>query len=315
MVNELGNISNNSDFCTFADKIYFDFSKDKDLMIDDVISYLEGIREISKKLPFALEKICKAGNINITKIRLVDIKMEGLQHGSLESDLKFLFELTFPEKERKVIKEKWEAVNKNMRIAVVIGALVALYAAYSLGGCNSSSKLPSFSNKGNNVQIINNLGTMLAIPPEDLTSVFDDITKKPTAQEVNAALKIMRPAKKNGGNIRLSSKDSVTSAMIKQDFIEQTPESYIKPKQQIHTETWKNIEIQVRALDIDNPGKGWYAIIPAILPEHRLKLELSPEIDIMKLSALNVNGDVEVTYTITSDGSKKAQKALLLELK
>ena len=68
---------------SLSDVIHFDFPKEKEIMLDDIISHLEGLKKLSKRLPKALEMILKESNITIDKISCAEIQINDIKRGSL----------------------------------------------------------------------------------------------------------------------------------------------------------------------------------------------------------------------------------------
>ena len=309
MSNDLG-IRDLSEVISYPDSFLFDFKADKKLEIADVIEHLRGLEIASRKLPTVLENLFAECDIKGVKARLVNIEVNEIRHGSLEEDVNFIFEWFFSKEDAEKIKEKLRSMSPGIKISLLLGALIAGY------GIKSCSTPNAMTNTGNGVQqgFAINIGSTFNIPPEKVAPIIEKATAKPSAKEINGALQFMRPAKANGGKITFASGDTGASE-ISEDFIAATPAEYMIPAKTEHIELRGNVELQLRALDIDNPEKGWAAVIPDVLPDHRIKLELDPKIDRAQLSGLRIRGDVQVTYKIQKDGSKRVAKALLLAVK
>ena len=306
MANDLG-IQELSEVIAYPDSFLFGFQADKKLEIVDVIAHLQGLEIASKKLPMVLEKLFAECDIKGVKARLLNVEVNEMRHGSLKEDVTFVFEWLFPGEEGEKIKKKFIEMSSGVKISLLVGALVAGY------GIKSCTVPNAMTNNGDGVQqgFAINIGSNFNIPPEKVVPIIERATAKPTAREINAALQFMRPAKSNGGKISFASGEP-NGSDISEDFISATPREYEIPAKTEHTETRNDVELQLRALDMDNPEKGWAAVIPDVLPDRRIRLELAPQIDRAQLSGLRLRGDVQVTYKIQNDGSKKVAKALLL---
>lgn len=70
---------------------------------------------------------------------------------------------------------------------------------------------------------------------------------------------------------------------------------------------YSDVDIQIRALDLDNPSKGWAAVVPDII-ERRVKLVLDPNVSAELLSGrLSFRGDITVISTLKNNEYKPTE--------
>ena len=309
-------VSEISEILYFSDQIHFDFEKDKKIYVRDIIAHLEGLEIISQKIPVLFEKLLIEKGVKGVNVKFSSLEIEKIASGSytdwLNLGLEFLFlKEADPETKKKVV-EDIKKMKTSTKVALLIGVTaVGILAAKS---CSSSDTGSNINGIQQNFAI--NIGSSFNIKPEKVLPIIQEMGKKATITDEKATIGFLRPAKRAGGNIVLSKSETKDDKLlIPENIIQQTPSEYVAPEKKLHVETCQDVDLQIRALDMDNPEKGWAAIIPDVLPGHRLKLELSQEVDPIKLSALSVKADIEVTYKINSDGSKKPVKVLVLDVK
>lgn len=312
MANELG-IQEIGGEISLHDIIHFDFTNTTSVNIEDIIIHLQGLEKVSRKVPEILDKLVSECKLD-SKVyfRYSSLGIRKLDTGSIFDFIDLKLQILFSGEADPKTKQKVMEDIKRMSPSWKIATLIGMIAVGAIGAKCCSAQDQNIS--GLQQMFSLNIGTSFNIAPEKVLPIIQNSAKKATTGDVKAALELIKPAKKSGGNINLAEGESLFK--IPESLIAATPDNYNPPAIIEHTEIRKDIDIQIRALDMDNPEKGWYAIIPDVLPNrHRLKLELADGIDTMKLSALNIKGDVEVTYKVKPDGTKKAYKVLLLELK
>ena len=287
----------------FSDTIYFNFSQEHQVCLNDLIDHLEGLQYLSKKVPLTLKKIYAINGINDFNVRLIDVNVDGVKHGSLEDLLKFAFEFVFSEKDR----EKIQKMSSGLKISWIL-ALLAI--GYAFKSCSPASNMKNIN--GIQRPFIINIAGKVNMSCDKLQPVVEEVVNTSTKKDQVSATKFMRPAKRYGGDIIVGDREG---ASIPHDFISKLPLFVDDSPNGEHTKLLQNTEIFLRALDIDSTERGWAAIIPAVLPDSRIKLEISPDIDKTRLTAkLNLRGDVQIHYKLQDNNELKPTKALLLDI-
>ena len=310
MPEELG-IASYTETLSFQDKIYFDFKSDYPVSIQDVIVHLEGMQEISKKIPLLLDKLISEKDIKGVTFREPSLKIQRLEAGSLTDWINFAVEMVIMREVDEETKKAVVADIKNMalgwKIALLFGGIAVCGAVTK--GCLAPSTTAEYENLKQ--QFCINIGSSFQIAPEKVQPILQAQAEKATASDRKAGIKFLRPARSSGGSIKLSTDNELE---IPDAFIKSTPEEYEPPLKEEQIQILKNIKILFRALDIDKTEQGWGAVIPDVHPLKRLPLKISENIDRSELlSCKQVYGDVEVTYKLSKSG-KFPIKAKLLSI-
>lgn len=123
----------------------------------------------------------------------------------------------------------------------------------------------------------------------------------------------MSPARNDeNATLNIGSGDHVIT--IDSQTIRKTPTS-VEFEPDTYTTEYKDVDLQIRALDRDNPKKGWAAVIPGLI-DRRAELILSDEIKPEQLShKFTYRADVEITYKLKEKRNKyQPVKIFLVQL-
>jgi hypothetical protein len=108
--------------------------------------------------------------------------------------------------------------------------------------------------------------------------------------------------------------DKKPNLTITREVIAQVPKDYAKPEPDETFEVVSDAPLIIRALDLDDPEKGWAAILPE-LSEKRMPIEITSEIDILKIPVNKIiYGDVEVLMRKDAKGKKQIKRYTLKSL-
>ena len=301
-----------SEVLHFSDTISFDFQGNNGITIEEVIVHLQGLQKIAKNIPGLLEKIYNAHNIKSVRCQLIGVNIHRVEIGSLEDWLNLAVEVAIVGEADEKTKQRVIDDIKKMSATAKIGLLIAgIGIGMIVRGCGDAGTTMNNSSSLQQTLAVN-IGTTFKLSPDKVAPILDKATDSPSAAMIQGALDFVSPAKVHGGNI-VCSKDSDLSTNIPDSFLSTLPRNYEKPIQKPHVETVSHVELIIRALDMDNPEKGWGAVIPAIMPEKRFNIELAENIDRTKLMRSRITGDVEVTYQIKGD-SKKPVRVFLAKV-
>lgn len=294
-----------SEVLSLSFKEQFYYSTENPVSVKEIIKSLQGWEAIAKQSRDVFT------NLTGCEIDAVELEVELLRSGSLYEDLviKLLFGSQekldkFVEKCHGVIGEG--AVRNTIVFAVVSGMVG--YGLYLASAAMSPDKASHF--EANNNTIINIGAGAANISPEGLKSVIEASVKNPKAL-AEGAVKAISPARSDD-NASLIIGSSGQSITIPPETIKQAPTSVsIDPLTQVRS--YSDVDIQIRALDLDNPSKGWAAVVPGII-ERRVKLVLDPNVSADSLSGkLSFRGDITVTSTLKG-GEYKPSEILLREI-
>lgn len=106
--------------------------------------------------------------------------------------------------------------------------------------------------------------------------------------------------------------DGKESLTIPDEIVSLVPRKYEKPAPAERIERFEDVQIVVRALDLDRPSQGWWGIVPEV-SERRLPLVVDADIP---TGAVPVGkyfqADVEVIYKLNKKGERIPKKLALL---
>lgn len=280
-------------------KEQFYYSTENPVSVKEIIKSLQGWEAIAKQ---SLDVF-----VNLTECEIdgVELEVELLRSGSLYEDLviKLLFGSQekldkFVEKCHAVIGEG--AVRNTLVFAVVSGMVG--YGLYLASSAMSPDKVTHF--EANNNTIINIGAGAANLTPEGLKSVIETSVRNPKSL-AEGAVKVISPARSDE-NASLTIGDGQQTIVIPPETIRQAPTSVsIDPLTQVRD--YSDVDIQIRALDLDNPSKGWAAVVPGII-ERRVKLVLDPNVSAESLSGrLSFRGDITVISTLKNNEYKPTE--------
>jgi hypothetical protein len=140
----------------------------------------------------------------------------------------------------------------------------------------------------------NNMGEEVGLSKDQVISVLDSALKGKKEALKKDVVKLIRPdGQEAGGKITFDDNDSF---VIPDELVDIVPREFVKPDP---TETVKNFEdkdIALRALDLDRPSKGWWAIAPDIA-DKRISVVLDQDLDPAKVPVGKMGkGDFSVVY-------------------
>ena len=303
---------------SLSDVIHFDFPKEKEIMLDDIISHLEGLKKLSKRLPKALEMILKESNITIDKISCAEIQINDIKKGSLEEIIIQKLVAVFPEKEKEKIRSFFM---EHKNITALLLAIIA--TAFAMKSCTPAGNATITDSAIEKKIIEINIGTRSGISDETLLKALQCATKVNPHEGMQATRNFVSLAKRNGGSLRItqqSNPDAVTEYRLEEQDIQQIPDIIPPAEMTIphNTKVFKDTQIIFRAHDADQQTKGWAAFLPILDKEdkepRRYSIELSEEIDRdILLSKRIVRGTIEVSYKKLKD-QEKIDKIILLSV-
>lgn len=275
----------------FTENIYYSIGNNPS--IKEIIESLQGWEAIIKQSKGVLAELTGSDILDI------EVRVQKLEVGSLTE--KILIKLGFGDEENfdKFLENAHERYigEGKMRSAlvwtVIAGVLATgMYLAVKNMAPNNASHF-----EANNNIIINIGAGETNISPERIQSVLNStLVDKKTAAK--GAVKILSPAR-NDENATLMIGNDNASVTIPSDLISKTP-TEVSFEADTYTRDHYDVDLEIRALDLDNPTKGWAAVIPGLV-DRRVKLVLAPGIKPEDLShKFAFRADVTITYKLTS---------------
>jgi hypothetical protein len=263
------------------------------------------IGDIAKSL-LALEKLILSSEALFEGLTAVDIdKIEVLvskiESGSLAEDvlIKFFFKDqagldAFIAKLREKTLENG-LMGKSVLVASVLAILVgtgALYAAMQSKSGNTSTIT------ANNNVIINIGAGEVGMTPEAFKSVVDAAIKDRQALAENT-VQLFKPARADK-NAAITF-DNNEQVKFSPEVIAATPTTS-KAAAQDHAKDYSDVDLQIRATDLDSQKRGWAGVVPALF-ERRIPLKLAENVNPSDLNQFQVRADITVFYKRQKRGS------------
>ncbi|TQI79324.1 hypothetical protein FHU10_0602 [Serratia fonticola] len=275
----------------FTENIYYSIGNNPS--IKEIIESLQGWEAIIKQSKGVLAELTGSDILEM------EVRVQKLEVGSLTE--KLLIKLGFGTEEN--FDKFLEGAHKKfigegkMRSALVWTVIAGIFATGMYQAAKNMAPNSTSHFEANNNTIINIGAGETNISPERIQSLIDStlVDKKVIAK---SAVKVLAPAR-NDDNATLQVGSDNTSITIPSDLIKRTPtEVVFEPD--IYTREHYDVDLEIRALDLDNPSKGWAAVIPGLV-DRRVKLVLAPGIKPDDLShKFAYRADVTITYKLTS---------------
>ena len=260
--------------------------------LQEVVDSLQGFDAIAKRFPKILSALLGA------PIKSVTVDVNKIEIGSLYDDLIVKFGFGGQEQTDLFMKEMHEkfmshkAVPFFLFFALLIAGGIVAYNVVSPDNASSSAVINS-----NNTTIINMISA--------------DVGK-----DADAVREIIERAIPRSDSIKLA-KDSykVFSAFGDSDSLRfKNFEAYRLPKDVVDTfpssldfdsvqelKDFENVDVQIRAADLDSVDRGWAAKVPAV-SDRRVKVKVANGVDVSKVQiGANVKADVTVVYKTKND--------------
>jgi hypothetical protein len=283
----------------------FFYKTGKPVEIREVVDSLLAMERTIKLMPAVLEKVFPG-----TTIGTIEVYIDAVVSGSLRE--KFFYKMLFgSEAEFDLFLEKLrkdlglDSGNKQ-KAAIIIGLLITAVILY--GGVHAFLKAfgktePAIHIEANHNTIINIGAKELGMTPEALRNAIELalINKDQIAAD---AVKIIKPAKNDPDSEIIVNNDE--KVKISNEAIKQFP-SKTEPNEEVETivyTTFKNSEVHVRAIDLDNKARGWAAIVPGISID-RMKMQINGDINLEELRVRPVfQGDIILVEKLKGNEKK-----------
>ena len=278
------------------------YSNKKLIPIKDVAESLIALEAIYRQSPDILEAIFPN-----TEISSVEVYISELKSDSLWEDIvvKFLF------KDQKnldsFIANLRESVgmdnimNDGKLLAVITIAIIFIGGFYILNQDKSSTPEQKTIIEANNNTIIQIGAGLVDFSAQDFKALIDNAIKDKKSLAQNAA-KVVVPAKRDPDATITFNKNN--DLVISNEAIRAMPRFAQVPENEPYIEDFKNIELQIRAIDLDSNKRGWAVVIPEIHVK-RIRLQLDPGIKPEVLIGIRkIMAEVTVIFEYDDDDNK-----------
>nr|WP_288358474.1 hypothetical protein [uncultured Pseudomonas sp.] len=266
------------------------FSTKNDVPIADIVASLQAFERIIQQ---QARQVLSA--LTNTEIERIDVYVDELQAGSLFTE--YALKLFFKDKEDLerflgVARDKLKE-HPMVRATLMTGVIAGL-VAYGLYAAANVVKSPEAAKtiQANNNVIINIGAGEVDMTPEQFTAVVQAAVrdKKALAKE---SVKFMAPARTDPeSEVKF---DGNELAVIPKETIQAAPSSIDVPKDQWQ-EDFPDVDLQIRATNLDSATSGWAGLINGIV-DRRIPIELADGVDPREVaSKFKIRADVTVIY-------------------
>jgi hypothetical protein len=261
----------------------------------DSLLGIEGVMERTKKV---LNKLFDA------RIKDTEVLITSIDIGSYKEN--FVVRMLFGEgraAERNIEKLRRKLGLQKMDLKKAIGIIFVCAMLYVAWTFLPKEQAPATIHIENS---FNNLGKELALSKEEVISLFQTTIKNPEELKKNVSQIVHPSGAPHGGTVMI---DHMKELAVTPDVV-----SVIPPDYKRHTpedppfQDFDNVQIVIRAIDLDRPATGWAAIIASI-SEKRLPVILAEDINPATIPAgRSVEADVTVVYKVDQHGNKTPAK-------
>lgn len=288
------------------------YSNKNHLPLEDVAESLLALKAIIEATPDVLERLQPG-----LQIQKVNVFINEIKAGSLWEDLIVKFLFGNQEKLDSSLQSLREdiavdsLISNRTLVGMIIGALITGGGLYLLNKLKGPEEQKQALQANQNVFIING-ANIAGVNEEQFRSIIQGTLAR-NEHLPKEAVKAVRPAKREGETSIMLNQDPKTT--IDNSAIRAMPASLPDDEPPETVEDFYDVEIQIRAIDLDSTKRGWAAVVPSI-NSRRTKMHLDPHIKVHDLLGKTViNGDISVMFRYDDTGAKVPNLIFLRELK
>ncbi len=285
------------------------YSNKEYVTVGEIANSLIALENIIKETPSVLEALFPDSSIMDVKVFVKELKSDSIFEDILVrflfGDQKRLNEFIDNARERLGIKK---AMENPKILSAVIAAMMLAGISYYLGKDVSSADAKNTIEANNNV-VIQIGASELDMTADDFIRLVETAMGNKDKIAENAS-QFISPAKRDKRATITFQDDKdlvITSESI---AATPTPEEIAESKPNELTQELSNVELQIRAIDLDSLKTGWGAVIPAV-SEKRIKLNIDPTVDISKLVP-NTTMRADITLVLKRNGDIVTPKLAFL---
>lgn len=290
------------------------YNINRPLCVEDVIASLDGLSKLLPgTLPFLRAYDKKHGPTGVA------CYVSSIKQGSLCDELLACFFFDSPEDARawmQKVKEKTgiseierrlPMLHPILKLALCGGALWGLNALGLFGGTDASRKITL---EAGAQAIIAEGDVTIGLPPEELKRLFVQSQKKKNAY---AASTLVRPSWTGDAScpIDLIGAGNEVTRLLEAAEVAAIPTTlHEKDDQTLLTQELEDAELEIRACDMDQVSKGWFAIVPAV-SDRRLPIRFPNGFDRSNLGPAVYRADVTLEYVRNAGGDRTYRQITL----
>lgn len=293
--------------------------------IDDVITSLQGLKELLQTSPRIIQ-----GFIPGVEIRGIEIYVEEIKDGSLFDFLKI--DLVFGGEEHyqkfREIVQRWSASKYNADpndpeqveeyekeimkrfLYFVAATAISTGIVYAITTSGADQATQTTVNVHDNT-IINFGAGEFDMDGDQIRAVVKEATKDKQKEIAKAAIKAIKPAKQDDqATLDIG---GITEVSFAQDVVKAVPTKYTPPMPSEQTTDYPNADVVIYASDIGQRRKVWAGIVPGIIDD-RVKFLLSDDLDPSKIHGnLRFKADISVIKKFNKSENKYVVDSVLIK--
>lgn len=288
------------------------YSNKNHLPLEDVAESLLALKAIIEATPDVLERLQPGLHIQKVNVFVNEIKA-----GSLWEDLVVKFIFGNQEKLDSSVQSLRQdigvdsLISNRTLVGAIIGALITGGGIYLLNKLKGPEEQKQALQASQSVFIING-ANIAGVNEEQFRSVIQGTLAR-NDHLPKEAVKVVRPAKREGETSIVLNQDPQTK--IENSAIRAMPTSPPDDEPPETVDDFYDVEIQIRAIDLDSTKRGWAAVVPSI-SGRRTKMHLDPHIKVHDLLGKTaINGDITVIFRYDDTGLKVPNLIFLRELR
>lgn len=280
--------------------------------IKDVAESLLALEAIIRQSPDVLEAMFPG-----TKIQSVEVFINELKSDSIWEDVVVKFIFGNQKKFDEFIANVRERIgmdnimNNPQLLSSIILVMILSGGAYYLGKDKSATPEQKATIEANNNTIIQIGAGMVELSSEDFKAIIDSAIKDKEKLAKNA-IKVVNPAKRDPeASITFNDNEELR---IQNESVKAMPRFVQEPEDEEYIEDHKNIELEIRAIDLDSTKRGWAVVVPD-LHKKRVRLQLDPTVNPEDLlDKRKVNANVTVIFGHDKEYNKIPKLVFLREI-
>ncbi|MFL9813802.1 hypothetical protein D7241_11150 [Stutzerimonas sp. VN223-3] len=291
-------------------QIYY---SNKDLVpIKDVAESLLALEAIIRQSPDVLEAMFPG-----TKIQSVEVYINELKSDSIWEDIVVKFVFGNQQRFDEFIANVRERVgmdnimNNPQLLSSILLAMILSGGAYYLGKDKSATPEQKATIEANNNTIIQIGAGMVELSSEDFKAIIDNAINDKEKLAKNA-IRVVSPAKRDSeASITFNGNEKLR---IQNESVKAMPRFVQEPEDEEYIEDYSNIELEIRAIDLDSTKRGWAVVVPE-LHKKRVRLQIDPTINPEDLlDKRKVNASVTVIFGHDKEYNKIPKLVFLREI-
>lgn len=256
-----------------SQQIYY---SNKELVpIKEIAESLQALDAVIRHSPEVLEALFPG-----TKIESVEVFIKELRSDSIWEDLVVKFVFGSQKKFDQLISNLRERVgmdnlmNNPQLLSAIILVLILSGGAYYLGKDQTADPEQRATIEANNNTIINIGAGMMEMSAEEFKILIDGAIKD-KAKLAKDAVRMVKPAKRDP-EASITFNDN-TELQITSESVRAMPRYVSEPEEEEFIEDYTDIEMELRATDLDSTKRGWAVVVPE-LGDRRVRLQLDPTV-------------------------------------